>query len=182
MSRVKDLGRQYPYRVPKHHYNQPAVMDPGEVILPPHQPGDCTATLTHKLRRNIASDRMARFRSVPVGRRAWQVTLTSFHAEEEDFGPGQLVVGFGFDPQRFWVHAKRLARLWVKRDQAIGGQGSGFAVQYRLCRVCHRPLLADQAAEYVRKLRRPVSRWEYRQGPACGVDCKPPERKRRKPA
>jgi hypothetical protein len=128
----------------------------------------------HRLRLQIANGRMRRFRSVPVSRRAWYVTLTAIDASEKQFAPGELVAGCSFEPRRFWVHSRRLAERYVWADQDAGGHGSAFSVAYRRCQVCGQVLLSQAADDYRKALRRPQHTWHYPQGPACSVDCAPP--------
>ena len=157
------------------YYGYP--INPLDIIIEPRGPGDLpSATLSQRLRRTITNGRMRRMgRSVPVSRRAWYTTLIAIAADEQrDFKPGQLVRGMSFEPQRFWVHSRRISSSWVSRDHAAGGRGSAFAVEYRLCRVCGRVLLAQQAHDYREMDRWPQRSWHYPQGPACSVDCAPP--------
>lgn len=147
---------------------------PLDILIAPRGDGDpSSAALNAKLHRLIANGRMQRFRAVPLARRAWFVTLTATETEESSFEPGQLVVGLEYQPQQFWVHARRVARTFLKADREAGGHGSAFAVEYRHCKVCGRALLAADAATYRQRERWPIKTWQYPQGPACSLDCKP---------
>lgn len=149
--------------------------NPLDIHLPIHQDGDRPSEwLAGKLRYKIQNGQMRRYRSVPVARRAWFVTLTIAHADPSHFAPRSLVTNADFEPQRFWVHARRVAQTWVARDQQAGGSGSAFACEFRLCPVCGRTLLAVDATNYRQRQRRSKKSWTYPQGPACSVDCKPP--------
>jgi hypothetical protein len=126
-------------------------------------------------RRNgkIRRRRMSAYRSVPVKRRAWYVTLTATVADQErDFGSHDLVAGFMFEPQAFWCLSRRKARALVNADLAAGGSGTMFPVEYRLCPVCGRQLLGAEAHHYRLKQMAPAHTWLFPEGPACSADCK----------
>lgn len=146
-----------------------------DMKLPLPREGDISsATLARRLRLAATNSRMRRFRSVPVSRRAWYVTLTVVMASRADFAQGQLVRGLVFQPQAFWVHSRRLAKHWLLRDTRAGSTAATmFAVEYRICTVCGRILLAAEAQKYRLKQRRPFHKWEFTEGPACGVECRP---------
>lgn len=128
---------------------------------------------TAKLNQRIADGRMRRFRSVPTLRRVWYVTLTATEVNSNLFAPGQLVSGLSFEPRAFWLHARRVAYRLLEIDHANGGSGSAFAVECRRCKVCRRMLVAAEASTYRERERRPKRTWQFKQGPACSVDCKP---------
>jgi hypothetical protein len=163
-------------RLRDHDYGP--VTNPLPILIDPRRPGDMPSiALAALLKRRIGDGRMKRFRSVPVERRAWYVTLTKTFATEEALR-GKLVSDTAFDPQRFWVRARRVARWYVNHDQKAGGSGTAFSVECRHCRVCGRVLVAEQAHSYRERMRWPKFTWHYPEGPACSVDCKPPEIKR----
>ena len=127
-------------------------------------------------RRNgtIRRQRMQRYRSVPMMRRAWFVTLTTTEADREtDFGSHDLVAGLTWLPQEFWCFSRRKARALVSRDLLAGGSATMYQVEYRLCPVCGRVLLGPAAREYREKQLKPKRLWHYPEGPACNLDCKP---------
>lgn len=156
------------------NYDFGRIIDPLDIIIAPRRLGDpSSAALAVKLHRQIANGRMHRFRAVPVARRAWFVTLTATETDESSFEPGQLVRGLEYRPKQFWVHARRVARTFLTADREAGGSGSAFAIEYRHCKVCCRALLAADAAAYRQRERWPIKTWQYSQGPACSVDCKP---------
>lgn len=132
-----------------------------------------SAWLSRELLTRKANHNMRRFRSVPVARRAWFVTLTATEVTRESFAKGQLVQGTEFRPQQFWVHARRVARTLVAADRKSGGNGSAFPVEYRHCKVCSRVLLAAAARAYRELERWPMATWKYHQGPPCSLECKP---------
>jgi hypothetical protein len=129
------------------------------------------------IRQRVARSRMRRFRSVPVARRAWWVTLTGTEASREEFGRVELAARLSFDPQAFWCLSRRLAQRLVSRDRSAGGSGTLYPVEYRLCAVCGRALIGSEAFEYRRKQMRPMSTWHFPEGPMCGVECKPKKRR-----
>jgi hypothetical protein len=144
------------------------------VLLPRRGPDDpSSAWLAKELRRRAANSRMRRFRAVPLTRRAWYVELSVINSSEASFRSGQLIPGLTWEPQKFWVRARRVARSWAERDRAAGGIGSMFPVELRHCKVCARILIGQQAADYRVKERRPRSVWEFTSGPACSVECQP---------
>ena len=135
-----------------------------------------------KIKARVARSRMRRFRSVPVMRRAWWTTLTATAAG--DFEPGELVVGLVSEPQALWCRSKRKARALVEADRAAGGQGAMYPVEYRHCAVCGRLLLGPAAHDYRVKQLRARREWQFSDGPACSMECKPGRKykKRRKSA
>jgi ABC-type bacteriocin/lantibiotic exporter with double-glycine peptidase domain len=126
-----------------------------------------------KIRRRVARSRMRRFRSVPVARRIWWVTLTATEVSLDQFGPKDLPASLAFDSQTFWCLSRRRARQLVTSDQAAGGAGSMYPVEYRHCPVCGRMLIGPAAHDYRQKQMRPMSSWQFDDGPACSMDCKP---------
>lgn len=150
-----------------------------DVRLPAKRENDVpSATLSLRIRTQTTNHRMQRFRSMPIRRRAWFVTLTKTKVTERMVA-AQLVVGLPFREYEFWLHSRRMAKQLVIADQRIGGTGNLFPVEYRRCCVCERVLLAAEAQTYRLKMRRPFWKWEYKEGPACGVECRPPQPKRR---
>ena len=129
--------------------------------------------LNAKIKLRVAKSRMRRFRSVPVARRIWWVTLTATDACLEDFGPRDLPASLAFDSRTFWCLSRRRARQLVTSDQAAGGQGSMYPVEYRHCAVCGKMLIGPAAHDYRQKQMRPMSTWQFKDGPACSMDCKP---------
>ena len=123
--------------------------------------------------RHIKRERMLKFRSVPVARRAWWVTLTAMDVCQEDFAPGELAAALSFAPREFWVLSRRKAKALVGVDVARGGSGRLYPAEYRICPVCSRVLLGAEAAEYRKKQMRPIDKWDFATGPACNLDCKP---------
>lgn len=123
--------------------------------------------------RHIKRERMLKFRSVPVARRAWWVTLTATSVSGADFKAGELPAGLTFSPQEFWVLSRRKAKALVGVDVARGGSGRLYPAEYRICPVCSRVLLGAEAAEYRKKQMRPIDKWDFATGPACNLDCKP---------
>ena|ERR1039457_3336224 len=127
-----------------------------------------------RIRRRIARARMLRFRSVPVTRRGWYVTLAATVADQKrDFGSHDLVAGLTFEPQAFWCLSRRKARALVEADHRAGGTGTIYPVEYRLCPVCGRQLLGPEAHDYRMKQLKPEWAWHFPEGPACCTDCKP---------
>ncbi len=126
-----------------------------------------------RIRKRIARSRMQRFRSVPVKRRIWWVTLTAIVVSEANFTSRELSSHLTFAPQAFWSLSRRKAKAIVARDQAAGGSGTLYPVEYRLCAVCSRVLLGPEAYEYRKKQMKPESTWHFPEGPACSYDCKP---------
>jgi hypothetical protein len=151
------------------------VTDPLNVDWSAWQPaGMSREAIDLRIRRRIARARMQRFRSVPVKRRVWYVTLTAAVADQErDFGSHDLAAGLTFEPQAFWCLSRRKARALVNRDHASGGSGAFYPVEYRLCPNCSRVLLGPEAHNYRQKQLRPISTWQFPAGPACSADCKP---------
>jgi hypothetical protein len=151
------------------------VTDPLNVDWSAWQPaGMSREAIDLRIRRRTARARMQRFRSVPVKRRAWYVTLTATVADQEqDFDPHDLVAGLTFEPQAFWCLSRRKGRSLVERDKLAGGKGTMYPVEYRLCSVCGRQLLGPEAHDYRLKQLKPASTWQFPQGPACSEDCKP---------
>ena len=136
-------------------------------------PGWNQEAINAKIKQRVARSRMRRFRSVPVARRIWWVTLTATVACTEDFGPHDLSASLTFDGRAFWCLSRRRARALVISDQAAGGQGSMYPVEYRRCPNCGRMLIGPAAHDYRQKQLRPMSTWQFKDGPACGIDCKP---------
>lgn len=126
-----------------------------------------------RIRKRIATSRMRRFRSVPVKRRVWYVTLTATSITQDEFAPKELPASLTFLPQAFWCLSRRKARSLIERDTLAGGTGTIYPVEYRLCSVCGRQLLGPEAHDYRLKLLKPASTWHFPEGPACGVECKP---------
>jgi len=129
-----------------------------------------------RLSRHIKRERMLTFRSVPVKRRIWWVTLTRTSASFEDFKPQELAASLTFEPQAFWCLSRRKARALVGLDREQGGSGTLYPVEYRLCAVCSRVLLGPEAAAYRKKMMKPMATWQFEQGPMCGASCKPHRR------
>jgi hypothetical protein len=137
-------------------------------------PGMSQDAIDLRIRRRIAKSRMLRFRTVPVTRRAWYVTLTATLADRDaDFGSHDLVAGLTFTPQEFWCLSRRKAKALVDADRQAGGAGTMYPVEYRLCPVCGRQLLGAEAHDYRLKQMAPVRTWHFPEGPACSTDCKP---------
>ena len=126
-----------------------------------------------KRNRIIKRQRMLTFRSVPVKRRIWWVTLTQTTVSRADFEPGELPEALSFTETAFWCLSRRKANALVMRDRSVGGSGTLYPVEYRLCSVCSRPLLGPEAHEYRLKQMKPASTWHFEQGPACNLECKP---------
>ncbi len=126
-----------------------------------------------RLNRKLCNRRMRTYRSVPVKRRVWYVTLTEVSADLNQFGKHDLPNGLSFEPQAFWCKSRRKARAMVRTDREAGGSGAMFPVEYRLCPNCGRVLLGPAAAEYRVKWRMPPRMWHYADGPACSLDCRP---------
>ena len=121
----------------------------------------------------IKRQRMLTFRSVPVKRRIWWVELTSTAVSESSFQPGELPESLTFDSNRFWCLSRRRAKAILAKDHAAGGSGTMYPVEYRLCNACSRVLLGPEAHQYRLKMLKPMATWQYPQGPACNMDCKP---------
>ena len=136
-------------------------------------PGWDQEAVNAKIRKRVARSRMRRFRSVPVARRIWWVTLTATHASLDQFGPKDLPASLAFDSQTFWCLSRRRARQLVISDQAAGGHGVMYPVEYRHCAVCGKMLIGPAAHDYRQKQLRPMSTWHFKDGPACSMDCKP---------
>src|SRR6185437_3378762 len=130
-------------------------------------------TLIEQRNRKIKRELMRTFRSVPVKRRVWWITLTSTEVSEEDFSPKELTSALTFTPQSFWCLSRRKAQRLVDRDRRNGGAGALYPVEFRLCAVCSRPLLGQEAHDYRLKQMKPRASWHFRTGPACNMDCKP---------
>ena len=142
--------------------------------------GESQECIDARIRRRVAHSRMRRFRSVPVTRRVWYVTLTVTQADEAQFGSHDLAAGLSFGPQEFWCLSRRKAKTLIEADHAAGGHGTMYPVEYRLCPVCGRTLLGPEAHDYRVRMHQPIKCWQYEDGPACGPDCKP-RRKYNKP-
>jgi hypothetical protein len=138
--------------------------------------------LDAKIKGRQARSIMRRFRSVPVTRRAWWTTLTATSVQEA--GRGELVAGLVSEPQALWCRSRRKARALVEADKAAGGQGMMYPVEYRHCAVCGRRLLGPAAHDYRVKQLRARREWQFEDGPACSMECKPGRKykKRRKAA
>ena len=126
-----------------------------------------------KRNSQIRRRRMKAYRSVPVCRRVWFVTLTATAADLDTFSPHDLPAGLTFTPQEFWCLSRRAAKRLILLDQAAGGSGTMYAVEYRLCPNCGRILLGPAAREYREKQFKPTWMWHYPDGPACNLECKP---------
>jgi hypothetical protein len=126
-----------------------------------------------KRNRIIKRQIMLSFRSVPVKRRVWWVTLTAVHVSRQEFQPCELPSSLTFEPMAFWCLSRRKARAILARDHAAGGSGTMYPVEYRLCAVCSRVLLGPDAHEYRMKQMKPAATWHFEQGPACNLACKP---------
>jgi len=136
-------------------------------------PGWDQDAVNAKIKLRVAKSRMRRFRSVPVARRIWWVTLTATEASLDQFGPKDLPASLAFDSRIFWCLSRRRARALVISDQAAGGQGAMYPVEYRRCPVCGKMLIGPAAHDYRQKQLKPMSTWQYKDGPTCGMDCKP---------
>ena len=121
----------------------------------------------------IKRQRMLTFRSVPVKRRVWWVTLTATVTSADQFAPGELPMALTFTPDAFWCLSRRKAKAILARDHASGGSGTMYPVEYRLCSVCSRVLLGSDAHEYRMKQMKPMATWQFPAGPACNMACKP---------
>ena len=135
--------------------------------------GYCQEALNAKIKTRVARSRMRRFRSVPVARRIWWVTLTATIACAEDFQRTELSASLTFDGQAFWCLSRRKARALVISDRDAGGQGAMYPVEYRRCPVCGKMLIGPAAYDYRQKQLKPVWEWQFKDGPACSMDCKP---------
>ena len=124
-------------------------------------------------RRRTATSRMRRFRVVQVKRRIWFVTLTATSIDPDELGRCERSATLTATPQAFWTLSRRRARALVKADQAAGGSGTMYPVEYRHCPVCGRLLLGPEAHDYRMKQLRPMRDWHFEDGPACSMDCKP---------
>ena len=82
-------------------------------------PGWDQDAVNAKIKLRVAKSRMRRFRSVPVARRIWWVTLTATYASLDQFGPKDLPASLAFDSQTFWCLSRRRARQLVISDQAV---------------------------------------------------------------
>src|SRR5208282_5668626 len=116
--------------------------------------------------RHIRRQRMLTFRSVPVKRRIWWVTLTRTSVAFESFSARELPKGLTFDPQSFWCLSRGKEKAVVALDHAAGGSGALYPTEYRLCAVCSRVLLGPEAHEYRLKQLKPRSTWQFPTGPA----------------
>ncbi len=145
----------------------------GKGLEYPRRADEQRETKLERLSRHINRERMLKFRSVPVKRRLWWVELTATQVGEGEFKRGELAAGLTFGPQGFWCWSRRKAKRLVGLDVAAGGSGSFYAVECRLCAVCGRILLGPEANEYRGKQMRAKRSWQYPQGPACNLDCKP---------
>jgi hypothetical protein len=123
--------------------------------------------------RHIRRQKMLTFRSVPVKRRIWWVTLTRTSAAFENFSPRELPKGLTFDPQAFWCLSRRKAKRLVDADRQAGGSGALYPAEYRLCAVCSRPLLGPEAHAYRMKQMKPERTWQFEAGPMCSASCEP---------
>ena len=136
-------------------------------------PGWDQDALNLKIKQRVAKSRMRRFRSVPVMRKIWYVTLIASTVCVSDFARWELSASLSFDPQAFWCLSQRKARALVSSDHDAGGQGTMFPVEYRRCPVCGRLLLGSAARDYLVKQFQPKKEWHFENGPACSMDCKP---------
>ena len=82
--------------------------------------------------RHIRREKMLTFRSVPVKRRIWWVTLTATEVSEYDFKPRELPAGLTFTPQAFWCISRRKAARLIELDRQSGGSGALYPVEFRL--------------------------------------------------
>ena len=123
--------------------------------------------------RHIRRQRMRTFRSVPVKRRIWWVTLTKTLAAYESFSARELPKGLTFEPQSFWCLSRRKAKALVDQDHASGGSGTLYPTEYRICATCGRCLLGPEAHSYRLKQLKPRESWHFATGPACSVGCEP---------
>jgi hypothetical protein len=140
------------------------------------RPGWSQEALNAEIRQRVRIGRLRRFRSIPVLRRVWFVTLTATWVSESEFTVGELVPGLTFAPTEFWCHSRRKANRLINADIQAGGSGSKYAVEYRRCLVCGRALLGPEATSYrERQLMHPKT-WAWPAGPACNIDCKPKEK------
>ena len=130
-----------------------------------------------KIRERVARRRAMRFRAVPLCRKAYYVTLTATDADLSDW-PAQMIPSeLTCLPREFWSLSRRRARAVVNADRAAGGAGTMYPVEYRRCLVCNRLMLGPEAHDYRRKQMRPKRDWQYPEGPACNMECKPKGRK-----
>jgi hypothetical protein len=129
-------------------------------------------TILYRRNRKIRNRRMRAYRSVPAVERVWYVTLTAIEVDRNQFGKHDLPRGLTFEPQAFWCRSRRKARAILAQDQAAGGAGSMYPVEYRHCPNCDRLLLGPAAAEYRVKLAMSIKSWHYPDGPACGLECR----------
>lgn len=130
-------------------------------------------TLLDRRNRKIKRELMRTFRSVPVKRRVWWVTLTATQVSEDDFTPKELPSALTFTPQSFWCLSRRKAQRIAELDRRNGGDPALFPVEFRLCAVCSRPLLGPEAHDYRLKQMKPKATWHFPEGPACNMECKP---------
>ena len=139
--------------------------------LPKQQPAEAPSEYTRqRLERKRQNYRMTDYRSIPTDRRAWHVTTTVFEIPQW-FLDELAMPSLPCSPQSFWIRHRGFAQRIVKLDRAAGGEGNLECVQFRLCRVCKRPLVGARAHEYAEKIRLPKFRWEFPRGPSCGVEC-----------
>lgn len=122
--------------------------------------------------RITANARMSEFRSIPVERRAWHVTLTVREIPEWML-PAIALSSLPSESQSFWVRRRQFAQMWVKLDREAGGDGYASCVGFRRCPVCKRVMVGAAAHDYQEKMRRPKAKWEFVNGPACGLECRP---------
>jgi len=154
--------------------NYGAVIDPNWVDWSRYQYANYTQeAMNLAIRKRVACSRMRRFRSVPVIRRVWWVTLTATIAPLDGYSARELPAGLTSEPQALWLLSKRRAVSLVNADLAAGGAGAMYAVEYRHCSVCGRLLLGPEAHDYRVKQLRPTREWHFEQGPACSMECKP---------
>jgi hypothetical protein len=150
------------------------------ILLPQHKPGDPSlAYTTEQLKRKVANSRMSTFRSIPTKRQAWHVTLTKLQMPEWALRVFSIP-SLPSDKQSFWVRRRKAAAQLVQEDHVAGGAGHTECYQWRLCCVCKRVLVGAAAHDYQEKMRRPKAKWEFQQGPSCGVECEPEDISRRR--
>jgi len=127
----------------------------------------------YRRNRRIRLGRMRGYRAVQVARRMWFVTLTATEIDPEELGRCERSATLTATSREFWIRSRRRARALVEHDQAMGGAGTMYPVEYRHCAVCGRLLLGPEAHEYRLKQLGTVRHWHYEYGPACNLDCKP---------
>jgi hypothetical protein len=112
------------------------------------------------------------YRSIPTHRRAWHVTTTVLRVPDW-FLDVFALPSLSSESRSFWIRHRNAAQKIVKLDHEAGGHGCIRCVQFRLCRVRRQALIGAAAHEYTERMRLPRFRWEFPQGPACGMECVP---------